>query len=303
MDPAPPPPPLPAPRDLAALAAAHRDAYLTAEPFPHVVLDGVFDPAVLRGVLAEFPGPAEGAWKEYDDAQQVKRQSTDEARWGPRSREFFRALNSQVFLRFLEDLTGIPALIPDPDYWGGGFHQIHRGGHLKIHADFNRHPVTGLDRRLNVLVYLNEDWPESYGGHFELWDQRMEACGRRVLPRFNRLVVFSTTSTSYHGHPDPVTCPPDRSRRSLAMYYYTNGRPLAEYAHGMLSHGTLFQRRPGEPPGVLDGAERAGDPSWLGRFKRLVPLWVLVGMNKAKWVLGAARREARPAPRPPADPE
>jgi hypothetical protein len=85
-----------------------------------------------------------------------------------------------------------------------------------------------LDRRINVLVYLNENWEESYGGHFELWEKDMSKCAVRIAPIFNRMAIFSTTDYSWHGHPDELTCPPDRSRRSLALYYYTNGRPAEE---------------------------------------------------------------------------
>jgi hypothetical protein len=114
---------------------------------------------------------------------------------------------------------------------------------LKIHADFNKHPRTKLDRRLNVLVYLNENWDESYGGHFELWDKEMKGCQKKILPFFNRMALFSTTSDSYHGHPNPLTCPPDRTRKSLALYYYTNGRPAEELVAGKEDHNTLFKHR------------------------------------------------------------
>jgi len=138
-------------------------------------------------------------------------------------------LNSEPFLEFLQNLTGIKEkLVPDPYLEGGGYHQIKSGGFLKVHVDFHKHRDMQLDRRINVLVYLNEDWPEEYGGHFELWERDMSACAVKVAPLFNRLVVFSTTDYSWHGHPDALTCPPDRSRRSLALYYYTNGRPADE---------------------------------------------------------------------------
>ena len=104
-----------------------------------------------------------------------------------------------VFLEFLESLTGIDGLIPDPYYEGGGLHPIVPGGFLKVHADFNWHKDLKLDRRLNVIVYLNRNWKEEYGGHLELWNREMTRCERRVLPIFNRCVIFSTTDFSYHG--------------------------------------------------------------------------------------------------------
>lgn len=163
--------------------------------------------------------------------------------WATRS--LIAELNSAEFLQFLEALTGIEGLIADPYYEGGGIHEIRRGGFLKIHTDFNYHKKLKLDRRINVLLYLNDDWDESYGGELELWNQDMSTCIRKIQPIINRLVVFSTTDTSFHGHPVPLTCPEDRSRRSLALYYYTNGRPESEveFKHSV---STNYQQRPGE---------------------------------------------------------
>jgi hypothetical protein len=93
-----------------------------------------------------------------------------------------------------------------------------------------------------VMVYLNKDWKEEYGGHFELWNRDMSCAEQKILPLFNRCAIFSTTSYSYHGHPNPLTCPPDRTRKSIATYYYSNGRPEEEVSD---AHSTLFQHRPG----------------------------------------------------------
>jgi hypothetical protein len=114
---------------------------------------------------------------------------------------------------------------------------------LKIHSDFNEHPRLKLDRRLNLLLYLNREWQEEWGGHLELWDRDMTECRRKILPIFGRCVVFATTDFANHGHPDPLNCPEGETRKSLALYYYSNGRPREE----TLGHySTLFRRRPGE---------------------------------------------------------
>lgn len=203
------------------------EAYANASPFPHMVFDDFFNPEELRLLAAEFPelGKQEGDIN-YINPNENKFASKGESRLGDRARALVHLLNSEPFLLFLQNLTGIKEkLIPDPYLEGGGYHQIKPGGFLKVHVDFHKHRDMQLDRRINVLVYLNENWPEEYGGHFELWEKDMSACAVRVAPLFNRLVVFSTTDYSWHGHPDALTCPPDRSRRSLALYYYTNGRP------------------------------------------------------------------------------
>jgi len=228
---------------LFALAEAGRRDYARAQPFAHAVLDGLFAPALLDPVLAEFPGRDAIDWRQFDDGTGRKLATRDEAQLGPRTLALLHQLNGSRFLHFLERLTGIAGLIPDPHFEGGGLHQIERGGFLKIHADFNRHATLALDRRLNVLVYLNHDWREEYGGHLELWSADMQRCARRVLPIYGRMVVFSTTDSSFHGHPEPLTCPPGWSRKSIALYYYTSGRPAAETSR---PHSTLYQRRPGE---------------------------------------------------------
>ena len=204
--------------------------YASAAPFPHIVMDDFFNADVLRSLLTEFPELGKEAGDiNYVNPNESKFASKGEGRLGPDARVLVHLLNSQPFLEYLQNLTGIKeTLIPDPYLEGGGYHQIKPGGFLKVHVDFHKHRMMNLDRRINVLVYLNEDWKEEYGGHFELWERDMSKCAVRIAPLFNRMAIFSTTDYSWHGHPDALTCPPDRSRRSLALYYYTNGRPADE---------------------------------------------------------------------------
>jgi Rps23 Pro-64 3,4-dihydroxylase Tpa1-like proline 4-hydroxylase len=159
-------------------------------------------------------------------------------------RDVLYFLNTRPMLKFLETLTGIQGVLPDPHYAGGGLHQIRPGGLLEVHADFSYHKGLRLDRRINVLIYLNKDWKEEYGGQFELWDREVKQAEKKILPIFNRCAIFSTTSVSFHGHPEPLTCPPDRNRKSIATYYYSNGRP--EEDPGLThKHEVAFQQRPG----------------------------------------------------------
>jgi hypothetical protein len=235
---------------LTAIAQARAGGYCTATPFPHVVMDDFLPSAVLDEVLAEFPGPEDIVWgASYHDRNQLKLACEDENQMGPTTRHLIAQFNASTFTSFLERLTGIAGLIPDPHLKGGGLHQTRRGGFLKVHADFNRYERLGLDRRLNLILYLNKDWPDEYRGHLELWDRDLTACAQRIAPLFNRCAIFSTTDHAFHGHPDPLECPEGRFRRSLAFYYYTNGRPAGE---GAPAHSTLFQDRPHE---TVDDAE------------------------------------------------
>ena len=224
---------------LRSVAELEKDNYYSGRPFPHIVIDGLVPDAVLDRVVAEFPVPTE-QWRHFDDENQRKYGGgVIELDLGPTIRNVLAEFNSSAFVDFLQVLTGIEeALIPDPHYRGGGLHQIEPGGYLEVHADFNRHPTFGLDRRVNVLLYLNREWRPEWGGQLELWDHSMSHPEQRIEPLFNRMVVFSITDVAFHGHPVALCSPPDRPRRSLAFYYYSNGRPDAERSD---EHGTLFQ--------------------------------------------------------------
>ena len=217
------------------------EEYRNATPFPHVIIDNFLEPEVLRAVLADFPSSQDKPFFDRDQERLKFQYQPQEIRSGL-IRNLFAELNSRTFLRFLEELTGIKGLISDPHFEGGGLHETKRGGHLGIHADFNLHGEMKVERRLNLLVYLNEDWDDQYRGELELWDRQMKECVVRVKPVFGRSVIFSTALDSYHGHPDPLECPADRSRRSIATYYYT----ASEDGLSLLPKRTTnFRPRPG----------------------------------------------------------
>jgi 2-oxoglutarate-Fe(II)-dependent oxygenase superfamily protein len=256
--------------NLLSLAKANAEKYATANPFPHIYFDNFLPAQVAESALRDFPEPKQAKWSEFDSPQEKKLAFDVVERLPAGVRDVLYFMNSRPMLEFLEILTGINGVIPDPYYIGGGLHQIKPGGKLAVHADFNHHKRLNLDRRINVLIYLNKDWKEEYGGHFELWNKEMTAAEQKVLPIFNRCAIFSTTSTSYHGHPNPLTCPPDRTRKSMATYYYSNGRPEEESRD---AHSTLFVRRPGEveeKPAFFKTAVRAFcPPIVLDTYKKI----------------------------------
>jgi 2-oxoglutarate-Fe(II)-dependent oxygenase superfamily protein len=220
---------------------------------------------VLDAVLAEFPDPNRGDWFQFDSETERKLATSDDTQMGPVTRHVLAQLNSAAFIDFLERLTKIEALVPDPHFVGGGLHQIEPGGHLKVHADFNFHPRTKLERRLNVLIYLNRDWKDEYGGAFELWDKKMNGAVKKVMPHFNRCVVFSTTSTSFHGHPEPLACPEGETRKSMALYYYSKDRPVHEQA---AVHNTLWAAREPLAKRMKSGAKMFVPPILLQWWRR-----------------------------------
>jgi hypothetical protein len=222
-----------------AIVTAQAEAYRAADPFPHTVLDGLFDPDLLTQILVEVDAMDRGQWHSSDKDQERKWATEDIQHFGPTTRAFINQLNGGLFLTFLERLTGIQGLIADPHLRGGGLHEIRREGALGVHADFNLYPRLNVWRRLNLLLYLNQDWDESWGGALELWDRTGTARVRSIAPLFNRVVIFDTSNCSYHGHPHPLQCPPDRSRKSIALYYYTAQKPEGEID----PHTTIFLGR------------------------------------------------------------
>lgn len=214
--------------------------YAAAKPYPHIFFDDFFDPDLVDAVLAEFPQPDAIRWQRFDNEKEIKLASAKEASFGPATRLLLYHLNSMTFLEFLSKVSGIQNLIPDPSFDGGGLHQIVPGGKLGVHADFNKHHQYGLDRRLNLLLYLNKNWKDEYGGNLELWDREVTHCEAKVAPLFNRVMLFSTTDFTFHGHPDPLRCPQGMTRKSLALYYFSNGRPAEEVTG---QHSTIFRER------------------------------------------------------------
>jgi Rps23 Pro-64 3,4-dihydroxylase Tpa1-like proline 4-hydroxylase len=232
------------PEALRAVASEHHDAYVSAAPFPHTVIDDLFPPEILDAVLDEFPSRDDVEWTVWDTKNELKFVCSDGRQLGPQTQALMAELNSSVFVTFLEQLTGIEHLIPDPHFHAAGIFDVPQGGFLDVHADFSANARLRLERRINVLLYLNHDWKDEYNGQLELWSNKPREKVESILPIFNRVVVFNTTGQALHGHPQPIQCPDGMSRKVLSAYYFTNGGvPLKE---SMAAHGVLFDDEIGE---------------------------------------------------------
>jgi len=231
--------------DLAAftrLVEFERERFKSAEPFPHVVADGLFDPTALRAVAGEFAAAGE-TWTYWHHVNERKRGLSDRTRMGPATRALVAALETPDFLAELERLTTIDHLLADPHLDGGGLHETLPGGFLNVHTDFLSHTLERTWRReLNLLLFLNEDWKPDYDGALELWDESVERCVRRIDPTFNRCVIFRTSATSFHGVPTGVRCPEGQSRKSLALYYFQ------DTGHTLRLKPTHYVPRPADTP-------------------------------------------------------
>lgn len=228
------------PDNLSAMSLKYRQA----KPFPNIVLDWVFNSNALQAVLDHFPKPDESWWK-YDNVLERKFAKDDLSSEHFTIQEIIAKLNSRQFTDFLQTLTGIQGLIVDQTLRGGGLHCSARGGKLDLHIDHNVHPVTGLHRRVNVILYLNPHWEEEWNGALELWEDlngKPRRCLNLVQPKLGKLVVFNTSEVSWHGHPDPLLCPEGETRKSIALYYWTAQAPekVAD------PHSTVYAGRPGD---------------------------------------------------------
>lgn len=216
-----------------------REEYQSADPYPHIVIDQFLESEAAKAAIAEFPPLDPERWNNYLHINERKFNNTDSVTWGPTLQRILEELNSPRFVQFIGTLLGVDNLIADPSLEGGGLHQSTRGGFLNMHADFTVHPHhRNWQRRANLILYLNEDWEPEYGGDLELWSTDMKRCVEKVSPIANRVLIFTTDATSFHGHPEPMRCPrgprggpwrsiTSASRRTRSSAQPSIGRDLA----------------------------------------------------------------------------
>jgi hypothetical protein len=219
------------------------DEYRRNTPFPHVFLADFLEPGVAETLEGQFPAPSTDQWTLYGH-HNVRRKygNADYQSFPQRLRDLIDSLRSPEFLAWLSALTGIDDLLADPALEGAGLHQSEGGGFLHIHADFTMHShQPDWRRRLNLILYLNSDWQEEWNGQLELWNRDMTRAERVYPPAINHCVIFTTSDDSFHGHPEPLRCPPGRTRKSVILYYYTR-----DLHPGHAPRPTSYQTRPGD---------------------------------------------------------
>jgi hypothetical protein len=215
-------------------------------PYKHLVIDNFFDEEIANLCLQSFPDLDQECWEHANDADiEIKYRTTWKSEFDIPDGivDAIRIMNSSPFLLAMSNKFGIPKIIPDPYFTGGGLNVTKPGGLLDIHVDGNYHDASGLNRRLNALLYLNPNWEPGWGGEFGIYDENGEKCIKKLAPIFNRLVIFDSHDKSFHGLPSPLNFPDGEVRKSIILYYYTKApRPNSQTTISE-PHSALWKKR------------------------------------------------------------
>lgn len=215
-------------------------------PFKHAVIDNFFTEDFANNLLFNFPLVDSPIWERTNDTDiEIKLRTKWESEFDTPDGivDAVRILNSSLILNAMSNLFGILKLMPDPYFSGGGLNVTVSGGLLDVHIDGNYHDASGLNRRINAIIYLNPGWQDGWGGEFGLYDSTGDILIKKVEPLFNRLVIFDTNDYSYHGLPDPLNFPKDEVRKSIILYYYTKeARPESQISVSE-PHSALWKKR------------------------------------------------------------
>jgi len=205
---------------------ALKNATWQPKPYGHMVIDNFLPDDVATAIE---PHLSEAGLQRfiYDSPIEKKEASNQWNQFAPELYATFAAMNHSRITGWMTLITGIQGLFLDAGLHGGGIHRTPTGGRLNLHIDYAIHPKLNAERRLNMIVYLNRDWEEAWGGQLELWygEEHPEYMFKKIEPSWNRAVIFATGDTSWHGFPAPLTSPPEVVRHSLAMYYCSFVRP------------------------------------------------------------------------------
>jgi Rps23 Pro-64 3,4-dihydroxylase Tpa1-like proline 4-hydroxylase len=224
-----------------------QEEFASAKPYPHILIEDFLDDKVANLFEAEFPKISEGdgKWHKYCNPIEVKYAMDNLENMPKTAQEVFNLLSTEGFIQRISEITKIPKLEADPYLLGAGLHSHPKNGRLNVHLDFEIHPVTGKERRLNIILFLSKDWNPEWEGGLEIWEKNMSACAKTFYPKFNSAVLFQTNDVSWHGLPKKIKAPEGKNRQSLAIYYMSE--PETKKSFGMYRLKAKFVKRPEDP--------------------------------------------------------
>ncbi len=206
------------------IVSSKKSKFFSTKPFKHLYIDEALSNILLNDCLKHFPSESSNNWiKTNDKDVEIKYRSNWQSEFDIPNGiiDVVRILNSSLILKAISETFNIKKLMPDPYFTGGGLNLTKKNGKLDVHVDGNYHDASGLNRRINVILFLNKKWKKDWLGEFGLYDKTGKKCEKKIEPLFNRLLIFDTHDFSYHGLPEPVNFPKKYPRRSIILYYYT----------------------------------------------------------------------------------
>jgi len=202
--------------------------YRNASPVPWIALDNFLPQHLFDVVSQEYHNIPDHHWTHFTRNGSFMRETKSWSHSGV-LQTLAHCFNSGPFLDWLEALTGINKIISDPHYIGAGVSVTPTGQSLKLHTDFNWNDELALNRCLSLILYINSDWQESWGGNLEFWDFERKTLLHRIAPYANRLLIWNYDEKLVHGYPQPIQCPEDNPRITLRIFYYqSNATPLSK---------------------------------------------------------------------------
>jgi len=195
-----------------------QESYSKAEPFEHIVIDDFLETTYAEKIFQHFPD-INHTWHEYKNPIEVKYAYDNINQLNVDIKNYFYYLSTPEITEIMKKITNINDLEYDEYLHGAGVHIHPRYGRLNIHLDYEKHPYSGKERRLNIILFMSKDWNPQWNGANELWNSDVTRCVIKTNIKFNRAIIFKTNDISWHGLPDKIMCPENTFRKSLAYYY------------------------------------------------------------------------------------
>ena len=210
--------------------------FVKTQPHPILVLDDFLPISTAKKLQAECESVPTEHWTEFTRRGSYMKECKN-LDYSPEAVNIVNQLHSTTGLKWLEKITGIQGLLPDPHLTGAGYSRSFNGDSLKVHTDFNWNDELKLHRKLTLIVYLTEEWQEEFGGHIEFYDDTNKNLVQSVFTKFNRCVIWQYHKTGFHGYPTPIQCPDRVSRNTLRLFYYVSN---SQYLEDDPPHRSLY---------------------------------------------------------------
>lgn len=187
-------------------------------PFEHIVIDNFLNNDYAELLCNEFPQDYSN-WYKYENPIEVKYAFDNINELTENLKNYFYYLSCDKFINVIKNITSIDNIEYDPYLHGAGLHCHPKHGRLNIHLDYEKHPYSGKERRINIIYFLNKNWNPEWNGANELWDKTITQYVKKTDVKFNRAIIFKTNDISWHGLPEKILCPENNFRKTLAYYY------------------------------------------------------------------------------------